>query len=141
MLFKPEMIEAIKKGRKTQTRRIQKPNEYMVWRRFGDCVLADGRRKWQVGRTYAICPGRGQKSVGRILITDIRREPLRSILSEEALQEGVVIDVTYALRGGDEFAALVAFRKLWNSINRKPGTRWEDNPDVWVLEFEYRGHD
>jgi hypothetical protein len=25
---------------------------------------------------------------------------------------------------------------MWNIMNSEPGTRWEDNPEVWVLEFE-----
>ena len=28
------------------------------------------------------------------------------------------------------------FAALWNSIHKKAGTRWEDCPEVWVLEFE-----
>lgn len=29
-----------------------------------------------------------------------------------------------------------AYRALWQSINKKKGVRWQDNPDVWVIEFE-----
>jgi len=29
-----------------------------------------------------------------------------------------------------------AFKALWDSINKKPGTRWADNVEVWVLTFE-----
>ncbi len=28
------------------------------------------------------------------------------------------------------------WKRLWNSINKDPGTAWEDNPLVWVYEFE-----
>lgn len=29
-----------------------------------------------------------------------------------------------------------SFKSLWQSINKKPGTTWEENPFVWVIEFE-----
>jgi hypothetical protein len=32
--------------------------------------------------------------------------------------------------------AIDAFRSLWNSINEKRGYGWNENPWVWVVEFE-----
>jgi len=29
-----------------------------------------------------------------------------------------------------------AYAELWDSINTRPGTRWADNPFVWVITFE-----
>lgn len=64
-----------------------------------------------------------------IIITDIQREgiSLPKVLTESGLspvKPGVANALMYA-----KFAA------LWNSLYRKP-YRWEDNPEVWVLEFE-----
>lgn len=125
---------------KTQTRRLVKPGEWCKREIINHLTLSSwdgdihsvltkkGHLKWKVGRTYAVQPGRGKKSVGRILITGIRRERLRDISMYDIECEGVVIgrhDETYK-----------RFGELWNSIHTKSGTRWQDNPDVWVLEFE-----
>jgi len=90
------------------------------------------RLKWQVGKAYAVQPGRGKKAVGRIRITKIRRERLQEIKPFDCRAEmGVSND------DPKRFAIylLPRFIKLWNSLYRKP-YRWEDNPEVWVLEFE-----
>lgn len=46
------------------------------------------RRKWVVGSTYPVQPGRGEKSVGRIQIVGIRREDVRHISEADAQAEG-----------------------------------------------------
>jgi hypothetical protein len=153
MIFK--QIDEILSGQKTQTRRVCKPDE--TW--DGDSgphgqidiitVCSGGRVKWEVGRTYAVVPKRGQPAVwwkqangrvyqqsdtylhlvgegyreARIRITAIRREPLQSITELDARAEGV--------------ASVGVYRDLWASINGKTkGARWADSPDVWVLTFE-----
>jgi len=66
----------------------------------------------------------------RIRITKIRRERLRDISWEDMRAEGVqkdLFDVSLTWRA--------RFADLWDSLYRKP-YRWEDNPEVWVLEFE-----
>jgi len=68
----------------------------------------------------------------RIRITKIRRERLKdiSLHFDDIQAEGVkkdILDVGYTW--------LMRWVKLWDSIYRKP-YRWDDNPDVWVLEFE-----
>jgi hypothetical protein len=74
MLFKPDSIDAIVRGEKTQTRRICKEAEQ--YDEYDHAVYmttqggafhwnwANGKRlKWQVGRDYAVCPGRGKPGV------------------------------------------------------------------------------
>lgn len=106
------------------------------------------RTKWSIGNTYAVVPKRGYSTVMtlgskawvsgnhmdmqihaelgwqplRIRILSIRREPLQAITEADAKAEGVA-DVA-------EYAA------LWDSINKRRGTRFADNPAVWVLTFE-----
>lgn len=64
MLFKPQLIDKIVTGGKTQTRRPFNEGEYlksvagkMTW------FTAKGRIKYQVGKTYAVQPGRGLATV------------------------------------------------------------------------------
>lgn len=86
-------------------------------------------------------------------ITDVRVERLQDISKSDAEAEGI----EYAIRPfGDwklipgiwDFDGLVndgeqrgdpppaiKYAYLWNSINAKAGTRWADNPWVWVLTF------
>lgn len=160
MIFKqiPEILE----GRKTQTRRVCKEDERLYWKPqiglgvsaiYEVLVLPRLSIKWQVGRTYAVVPKRGQPAVWwyidgngawaeprdlrevnglrqtsgwqplRIRILSIRREPLQAISEADAKAEGV--------------ESVEAYRALWESINGKTeGARWADNPWVWVLTFE-----
>lgn len=139
MLFKPELIEKILAGEKTQTRRIVGEREFQIPGGVEPKILAvyieDGVRdnrhklKWRVGRTYAICPGRGKTGVARIKITEIRRQNLREISIPDAEAEGVYC-------GDERYADVSNFIALWNSINTRPGIRWQDNPEVWAISFE-----
>jgi hypothetical protein len=161
VIFK--QVKEILEDTKTQTRRIVKPDEDG---NFGDVVYQRinkhneiGRPflrvKWEVGRTYAVVPGRGQPAVWwrndhwligykpawkpaakkshdelsaegwqplRIRITAIRRERLWEINEADAEAEGVEDRKAYSV--------------LWDSINKRIGTRWQDNPEVWVLTFQ-----
>jgi hypothetical protein len=118
-----------------------------------------GEIKWQVGRTYLVQPAPNKPAVwwhynhpeyayetvsetmkpvalyhcgyvpARIRITGIRREQLQDITLEDAFAEGYSADVL----GG---SSIDVFAWHWNHTHMKPGTRWEDNPEVWVLTFE-----
>lgn len=88
-----------------------------------------GRVKWQVGNTYAVQPGRTKKAIGRIRITGIRQERLQSINHHDVRAETGDMNPYH-------YETLEDFIGLWDSFHTKPGTRWLDNPLVWVLEFE-----
>jgi hypothetical protein len=169
-------------GTKTQTRVLVKPGE--VLRDDGEEMRTHfniplphsmtGRAKWQVGKTYAVQPGRGQKAVGRFRVIAIRQESLQDISEEDAIAEGIkTISPEYRdfgkahlyawADGGPAYldyqtghwhkqrgdscccyegqichysAAVCSYKSLWNRIHTKSGTRWADNPLVFVLEFE-----
>jgi hypothetical protein len=88
------------------------------------------------------------REVSRILleITDIRVERVQQILNVDALAEGIQAfskDGNLYKYGLDEWKwsdmprdARDAFKRLWDSINKKRGFGWEVNPWVWVVEFK-----
>jgi hypothetical protein len=87
MIFKPEMVAQIQAGKKTVTRRpvkyVKQPHPYVSYPL--PC-------HYEVGKDYAIQPGRGQKAVGRIHILAIDQRPLYvgnpAEAGEEARAEG-----------------------------------------------------
>lgn len=105
MIFKPEMIERILAGDKTVTRRPIVGN--------ADC-------RYKVGREYALQPGRGKKSVGRILIKDIR-----------ATQLGPQLTILESAKEG--FGSFRDFRDYWEDLY---GVPWHSLQRVWRIEFE-----
>ena len=112
-------------GTKTQTRRLQAQPPH-------------------IGRTYAVQPGCGKPAVGRIRIISIRQERLQEISEDDVLAEGVELQTwawPFSWPRTDSWPRTAGYAQLWNSIYTKPGTRWQDNPPVWVLEFELvEGH-
>ena len=72
MIFKPEHIEMIRNGTKTQTRRYTGLH-------------------YKEGRTYAVQPGRGKKAVPDIRIRIVRKReeiPPFNITDDDAIAEG-----------------------------------------------------
>lgn len=66
-------------------------------------------------------------------ITNIRVERLKEISEEDAKREGVIYPANPGVENyGNGYYA--NFRLLWESINGKGS--WEENPWVWVIEFE-----
>lgn len=158
MIFTLENCDKILRGEKTMTRRIVRGDETINRQRLGDAgefgyvgmkVYAEakcpivtihrgGRLKYQVGRKYAVCPGRGKKAVGRIKITAIRRERLQDISEADSTAEGAPklhrfddnLYMTYLpMRDG--------FRRIWDELYGNDKVKgWEANPDVWVISFE-----
>lgn len=142
-------------GSKTQTRRLVKSEHikagalnvlipYVYTRPDYGGGFMGHRKLWQVGRTYAVQPGRGQKAVGRIRITDIRQECVQDISEDDAWKEIGYLDNN---PWHDDFChethpdivaewGCYVYSWLWKRIHTTPGTRWSDNPEVWVLTFE-----
>jgi hypothetical protein len=102
-------------NKKTATRRLINPGEELLDnpRR----LEVNGRKKWQVGRSYAIQPGRRKKSVGRIEITDIKKEPLGQMTADDALAEG--------------FSSLDEFQQTWIQMHG----HYDPDLSVWVITF------
>lgn len=109
-------------------------------------VVHNDRLKWQVGRTYAVQPGRGQKAVARIKMLRIRLMDVREFTLTDLSREGV----------GSGFE----FMNLWIKMHDKPLHRfligremsWTDllewtkpqndhHYQAWVLGFKLEAGD
>ena len=130
MLFKPYLAEAILQGKKTQTRRLRKPTHSTVLKQGRIIAVYQNRRLlWRVDKTYAIQSGRGKKALGRFHLLNIRHEPLQTITEKDAAAEGIS-----SPRHPGFY--VYEFAHIWESIHTKPGTCWQDNPNVFVLTFK-----
>lgn len=148
MIFTPEHTEKVLAGTKTQTRRLQQPGDEAVRDKDGRIVAVtrldkNGRRRllYHVDFSYAACPGRGKRGMGRFTITAIRDQCIQDITEEDARAEGVEPAADH--RGYPSGRAAWArtyragFTRVWNVINgRKAAHRFEANPKVWALTFE-----
>jgi hypothetical protein len=131
-------------GQKTQTRRLVQQGDYALVdetdpnRPITQIIrTADAgvpKPLYEVGKIYSVQPGVAKKTVGNIRVTAIRRERLQDITETEALKELPLNSLEEGV--SDAQWALKTFMGTWNIVNPEPGVRWEDNPEVWVLEFE-----
>ena len=138
MLFKLGLCEMIKRGEKTQTRRLlinynlQQKLYALGWNstlEHANQLLTENYI------TLAYQPGRGKKGVGFIHILKLWREPLQDISFNDMLCEGYPI-AFYNDNFDKNPAVFDWFTSLWDSINTKKGIRWIDNPKIMVHEFE-----
>lgn len=106
ILFKPEHVELILSGRKTQTRRT-------------------GRRRWREGSLHA-CYTRppfargGAEPFCRVKVISVHEKRLLPISWDDVRAEGY-----------DDESYLTV---VWDSINGEGS--WRSNPLVWVVTFE-----
>jgi hypothetical protein len=112
--------EQVLAGKKTETRRRISPGDEPVYDDKGVIVAVtmNGRKKWVVGRSYAVTPGRTKQSVGRIRITAILREPVQAITETAAQAEG--------------YADRAEFLATWRRIHGEKHAE----ADMWVIRFE-----
>lgn len=157
MNFRPDSIALIEQGVKTMTRRPcghhqhsagysdDDPRAGQISAVHDECEHLEHvcRVKWKVGRTYAICPGRGKKTVGRILLTGIKCERVDAITEEDVKAEGLR-DVEGLWWYGERFLGLTnyydpemglspaeAYKYLWRSMYPK-----SDCTELcWALTF------
>ena len=148
IIFGSEMVKAILEGRKTQTRRVVKPNPSIA--PLAECPYGEIEDRLWARETYFVAgTGKifyradGEKLTGSwawrpsifmhrwasridLRITNIRFEQLQAISDSDARAEGVSCDLNCRR----------PFMELWDSINAKRGYGWDKNPYVWVIEFE-----
>lgn len=139
---------------KTETRRIKEPKyevgevvyvkEALV-RRMWTSYRCDFRAVWSKETKYKYMPWRWKRDFLSAIfmpsiaartflrVLSIRQEFLHDITDEGARAEGITVGEGETMYKGKLRAR---FQELWESINKKPGMRWVDNPLVWVTKFE-----
>ena len=110
MNFRPDLAAKVMAGEKTVTRRRMSDNPRSPWYRER-CSLV-------VGRSYAVCPGRGKPAIGRVIVTAVDRSFLGAVNIREARLEG--------------FRDTLAFLEAWREING--GLLLRSEP-VWRVAF------
>lgn len=134
MIFQ-KTIKQVLSGQKGQTRRLVQPGDRAIFDHDLTTIFAvyrNGRLLYQVGKTYAAQPGRGQPAAGRIRLKSIRRERVNEISEGDAVAEGAKPGKG---KGGYWNTARGNFADLWDSIHTG-ATAYEAGPEVWCLEFE-----
>lgn len=152
MKFNPEMTQAIKDGRKTQTRRPVK-SDWAIrnstdirWLEQNDSPEVYGAggvwksliSPYKIGDTFAVANT-------EYAITSIRVERLQDISEADAKAEGV--DGGCCSCGESSYPNpcgcnnpnplyLEGVYWLWHSIYSDTEYKWDNNPHVWVYEFE-----
>lgn len=168
MLFGGAMVRAILEGRKTQTRRILKPQPPEIggrlrhrvgdrlwvretWREqpVGDDAHLEIQYKADFSDTELACYGRRGGYAPRrwrpaivmprrasrldLEVTLVRVERLREITEEDALAEGLTLELC-----GDE-PLTEEFFDVWDSYHDTPGHRSDADPWVEVIAFKVLG--
>lgn len=119
MLFQ-YTFSSILQGQKTQTRRLVKDGDVALRGRYNriEAVIINGRKKWWVGKTYAVQPGRGEQQIARIRLLAINRQKVSQISQTDAQAEG--------------FSNKQEFLLTWAHIHGDE----KFDVYVWVLKFE-----
>ncbi|HET98768.1 MAG TPA: hypothetical protein ENH89_00035 [Aurantimonas coralicida] len=71
-------------------------------------------------------------------VTEVRKERLQDISAQDAIAEGVRWSATDPATGNEIMngpAGVDGFASLWDSLHRKPGTTWDDDPELVVIRF------
>lgn len=103
---------------------IAKPRESVVK------LDKDVRERW---RTARFMPQWASRIHLRLAAQRVER--LWAITDEDAKAEGVVLEPTVSLAGSIT-PYRVGYHRLWQGLHKEPGTRWDDNPKVRVIDFK-----
>lgn len=160
MIFVHKLNEVLD-GSKTQTRRLFKPGEALCGFAPGKpnwthAVISNGRVRYKIDSTYAVCPGRTKPAVARIRIVDIREEDVRNISEEDAIAEGFIDKANFlavwtymydavssfawdsdknyyiAYRGNGHYDHMGDFASIEAILRSRPDERYH----AWALTFE-----
>ncbi|WP_049246386.1 ASCH domain-containing protein [Morganella morganii] len=152
--FSDEMLAAVIDGRKTQTRRIMKPQPVLNGNFYE--VFGAG---WSKGiKRVTVAPGHSlernfpyglvDKKIpfadkdgnikGEIEIVDVWLQRVQEISQEDAIAEGAPpnhssIDAVSRYFGFPDFPRSWFGQAWWHIYGEKA---WKDNPWVWVIEFK-----
>ena len=76
-----------------------------------------------------------------LMVVAVRIEPLQAISEDEAIAEGIrpLVDGHFLADRADPAtypSAALAYAHRWSEFHTRPGTRWDDDPEVVVVSFE-----
>lgn len=140
VLMRDDNITLSEQGLKTLTTRVMLPGEYVI----GDTWYTasgrhkGGRRKHYVGAIRLLSPKRGQAGVARIEVLELWEHPLQVFITQNMLDEGVP---SYTDPDGLPYFERIeyAWIALWDSINKRKGIRWADNPRTCTMRYNWLG--
>jgi hypothetical protein len=148
MLFQ-HTVDRVLDGSKVATSRIVKPGDGIITDfasgRIDIVTSKTNRYVYELGKDYAVQPGRGQKAVGRIRITGIERYDVRSISWSQLKAEGfkdfsafiavwsAMHDPTFHARWAGEMQYLSA---KYDDMRRALTARQAAKYDAWYITFE-----
>jgi hypothetical protein len=125
MIFR-KTFEKVLSGEKTQTRRPIKKGDLLRRSSTGPFAYIyneiSQRTRMMTQRDYAVQPGQGQASLGRIRILSIRHERLDKITPQDVRAEG--------------FEHLYEFKDVWQELYGGGINDWSERPMVYVIDFE-----
>ena len=162
IIFSTWMVQAIQAGKKSQTRRLHKPDcqvgdivyvkENFARLRKGNRELvvfkADGQMKEDYSAWESSYFMRERDARYFLKITGIRTERLNSITEEDAKKEGMPKGIIQLAEGayGNQIMPLdvnsagsyrASFQYYWTLLHQgKLGAQWHHNPMVWVIDFK-----
>ena len=116
--FNADMLRLVEAGLKTQTRRP-------VLSKYGREVFPYG-----IPGDIVRVPGSDFKA--KIISVDVER--LQEISDSDVLSEGVPFPDDGEAYDREQIKT--TFSRMWNSIYAAKGFGWDENPWVWVIEFE-----
>jgi hypothetical protein len=124
VIFRPELAQKVLAGEKTVTRRVVSDNPRSPWWR-DECA-------YNVGQDYAVQPGRGKPTIGRLRIIRVTRQALGEAFGQfgdRATADRPDVRREARLEG---FNDAVAFQLAWLKINRT----YDESALVWRVEFK-----
>lgn len=162
IIFNTENVKAILEGRKTQTRRVIKPQPLTYLPEYNQVdmfmfayptkygsdtpVLARcpygqvGDRLW-VRESFLYCNGFRYKATDNDPVMKYKpaifmpRWASRITLEITRLRVERINDISYNDARTEGFLSPAMFHEKWDSLNAKRGYGWKINPWVWVIEF------
>lgn len=162
--FNGDMVRAILRGQKTQTRRPVNPQPVFIYTQdgWGPLMHIPGRGVWFNAAPSDICPYGvpGDRLLVRAMsnladpdadnitleIISVEVARVQGITDSEAIAEGAreinhVGDnsshLTWSMGDTERYGSpRKAFAAEWDSIYAKRGLGWRANPWVWVIEFK-----
>jgi hypothetical protein len=124
MIFTEPLHSLVLAGRKTQTRRPVQPSD--VWQpnaHTGEITMVQSRPHYRtrffVGHDYAVQPGRGKRSTGRIRVTRLR-------------YIAQAMDISEADARAEGFETPEQFREKWREMYGELALACP----CWALDFE-----